>query len=182
VGATRFTNQTVGHPEMATDQFGSGGGFSDMWNQSHASWQAAAVAKYVAMGPTHPLGPPSGSFSPTGRATPDVSALGEGFQVYVRGAVQPVGGTSASSPTFAGYVSLLNEARFKAGKPAMGFFNPFAYQNADAFTDVTQGTNAIGRGGGLPLQYGFAAAPGWDAATGLGTPLFDKLLAAALAA
>jgi hypothetical protein len=28
----------------------------------------------------------------------------------------------------------------------------------------------------------FAAATGWDAATGLGTPHFDKLLAAAMAA
>ena len=79
-------------------------------------------------------------------------------------------------------VSLLNEARFKAGKPPMGFFNPFAYANPTAFTDVTKGTNAIGRGDGAALKYGFAAAPGWDAATGLGTPLFDRLLDAALAA
>lgn len=181
VGATRFLNQTVGQPEMATDQFGSGGGFSSIWNQSHAQWQADAVAKYVAMGSSLDKFPPSGSFPPLGRATPDISALGEGYQVYVGGRVEPVGGTSASSPAFAGYVSLLNEARFKAGKPQMGFFNPFAYQNPGAFTDVTHGTNAIDRGGG-PMTYGFAAAPGWDAATGLGTPRFDKLLAAALAA
>ena len=68
----------------ATDQFGSGGGFSSMWNQSHASWQTAAVARYVAMGPSLPRWPPAGSFPPLGRATPDVSALGEGFQVYVQ--------------------------------------------------------------------------------------------------
>ena len=181
VGATRFLNQTVGQTEMATDQFGSGGGFSSIWNNSHAQWQADAVAKYVAMGSSLDKFPPSGSFPPLGRATPDISALGEGYQVYVSGRVEPVGGTSASSPAFAGYVSLLNEARFKAGKPQMGFFNPFAYQNPDAFTDVTHGTNAIDRGG-APMPYGFAAAPGWDAATGLGTPRFDKLLAAALAA
>ena len=125
--------------------------------------------------------PPAGTFPTTGRATPDVSALGEGYQVYVSGKVESVGGTSASSPAFAGYVALLNEARFKAGKPQMGFFNPFAYANPDAFTDVVAGTNAISREG-LPFEYGFAAAPGWDAATGLGTPKFDKLLAAALAA
>ena len=87
----------------------------------------------------------------------------------------------SSSPALAGYVSLLNEARFKAGKPQMGFFNPFAYQNPDAFTDVIRGTNAISRMGGK-LKYGYAAAPGWDAATGLGSPQFDKLLAAALVA
>ena len=97
------------------------------------------------------------------------------------GVVQSVGGTSASSPAFAGYVSLLNEARIKAGKPVLGFLNPFLYAHPDAFTDVTKGTNAIGRGTG-PVPYGFEAAVGWDPATGLGTPLFDKLLQAALAA
>ena len=181
VGATRFLNQTVGHEEMATDQFGSGGGFSSQWSQSQAPWQQAAVAQYVAQGPSLPKWPPSGSFPPLGRATPDVSALGEGYQVIVGGKAESVGGTSASSPAFAGYVSLINEARFRAGKPQMGFINPFLYANPHAFTDIVKGTNAIGRGTG-DLQYGFAAAPGWDAATGLGTPLFDKLLEAALAA
>ena len=180
VGATRFVNQTVGSIEMATDQFGSGGGFSALWNESHAAWQSEAVQKYLAKGATLKGFPPSGTFPTNGRATPDVSALGEGYQVYVSGKVESVGGTSASSPAFAGYVSLLNEARFKAGKPQMGFINPFIYANPDAFTDVVLGTNAIGRDG-LPFEYGFEAAPGWDAATGLGTPLFDKLLKAALA-
>ena len=77
-------------------------------------------------------------------------------------------------------MSLLNEARFREGKPPMGFFNPFAYQNPSAFKDVTRGTNAVSRSG-APLDFGFAAAPGWDAATGLGTPIFDRLVAAALA-
>ena len=40
-----------------------------------------------------------------------MAALGEGYQVYANGKVESVGGTSASSPAFAGYVSLLNEAR-----------------------------------------------------------------------
>ena len=61
----------------------------------------------------------------------------------------------------------------------MGFINPFLYSNPDAFFDVVEGTNAIGRGTG-PLEYGYAAAPGWDPATGLGTPNFEKLLAAAM--
>mmetsp|Transcript_47202 Transcript_47202/g.106400 ORF Transcript_47202/g.106400 Transcript_47202/m.106400 type:complete len:179 (-) Transcript_47202:351-887(-) len=166
---------------MATDQFGSGGGFSSGFNQTEAQWQSKAVAAYVAQGSTLPKFPPAGSFPVLGRATPDVSALGEGYQVYVGGHVQSVGGTSASSPAFAGMVSLINEARFKAGKPQMGFLNPFLYANPDAFFDVVKGTNAIGRGTGN-LSYGFAAAPGWDPATGLGTPHFDQLLTAALKA
>merc|ERR1711879_441778 len=104
--------------------------------------------------------PPSGSYPSGGRATPDVSALGEGFQVLASGRVQSVGGTSASAPTFAGLVSLLNEARLKAGKPAMGYLNPFLYQNPDAFTDIIVGSDKIGRGGGS-LAYGYECAKGW---------------------
>jgi tripeptidyl-peptidase-1 len=176
VGSTRFQENKVGQPEMATDQFGSGGGFSSTFPQFKA--QASAVAHYLK---TATGLPPAKAFNATGRATPDVSALGEGFQVIAGGEVQSVGGTSASTPTFAGLVGLLNEARIKAGKPAMGYLNPFLYQNADAFTDVTVGTNAIGRGG-EKLKYGYKCEPGWDPATGLGTPLFGKLLTAAMKA
>jgi tripeptidyl-peptidase-1 len=101
--------------------------------------------------------------------------------VVQNGNVLSVGGTSASTPTFAGFVSILNEARQKAGKPAMGYLNPFLYQNQAAFRDVTVGTNAIGRSTG-PIAYGYPCAPGWDPATGLGTPNFAKLLAQAMAA
>jgi tripeptidyl-peptidase-1 len=80
----------------------------------------------------------------------------------------------------AALVSLINEQRLTKGMPAMGFLNPFLYQNADCFTDVVKGTNAIDRDGS-DVPFGFAAASAWDAATGLGTPVFDKLLAAALA-
>ena len=82
-----------------------------------------------------------------------------------------VGGTSASSPTVAGLFSLINDARIAAGKPPMGFANPFIYQNAAAFTDITQGDNT-----------GWQCDEGWDPVTGLGTPKFDRLLAAAMAA
>ena len=131
VGATRFVGQKVGGEEMASDKFGSGGGFSTRFAQSpHAAWQSAVVAAYIRGAPQLP---PAGSFPPLGRATPDVSALGEGFQVYQDGVAGPVGGTSASAPTFAGMVSLLNEARLQAKMPAMGFLNPFLYTNVHAF-------------------------------------------------
>lgn len=84
-----------------------------------------------------------------------------------------------STPAFAGMVSLLNEARLQAGQPALGFLNQWIYQNADAFTDVVLGTNAIGRDA-VPAKLGFNATTGWDPVTGLGTPLFGKLLKAAL--
>ena len=68
------------------------------------------------------------------------------------GHVSGVGGTSASAPAFAGMVSLLNEARLNKGGKPLGFLNPFLYQNAAAFTDVTEGTNAIGREMLMPLS------------------------------
>jgi tripeptidyl-peptidase-1 len=119
-------------------------------------------------------------YSPSGRATPDVSALGEGYQVIVHGKPTSVGGTSASSPAFASMVSLLNEARLGAGKKQLGFLNPFLYTNEAAFTDVTLGSNKVGRGG-QHLPYGYNCSAGWDPVTGLGTPLFQKLMAAAMA-
>ena len=69
-----------------------------------------------------------------------------------------------------------NENLEKHKKP-LGFLNPFLYQNSDAFTDIIQGTNAIGRGTG-PIKYGFNCTAGWDPATGMGSPNFAKLLKA----
>ena len=72
---------------------------------------------------------------------------------------------SASAPCFAAVVSLLNEHRLQNGKKQLGYLNPFLYKNIAAFTDITKGTNAIGRGNG-PIKYGFNATKGWDPATG----------------
>lgn len=159
---------------MATDQFGSGGGFSFQFSQANATWQKDAAATYLKTLTTNVPAP--STYAPDGRATPDVSALGEGFSVIVGGRVQSVGGTSASAPTFAGIISLLNEASIAKGGKQLGFLNAWIYQNADAWNDVVKGTNRIGRSG-QPLKYGWDAIKGWDAATGLGSPNFQKLLA-----
>lgn len=86
-------------------------------------------------------------------------------------------GTSASAPAFAALISLLNEARLQAKMPAMGFLNPFVYKNANAFHDVVKGNSFVGTG---PRQFGFNCTKGWDPVTGVGTPNFGKLLAAAM--
>ena len=69
------------------------------------------------------------------------------------------------------HTGLLNDGRVKAGKSSLGFLNPFIYQNAAAFNDITSGSN---NGCGL-FSKGFAAIPGWDPATGLGSPDFKRL-------
>jgi tripeptidyl-peptidase-1 len=88
---------------------------------------------------------------------------------------------------------LLNDARFRAGKPAMGFVNPWLYGSAagKALNDITTGA-AVGCAG-VDLQNGLKiphagkipyaswnATTGWDPVTGLGTPDFQKLMALAL--
>jgi tripeptidyl-peptidase-1 len=126
--------------------------------------------------------PKQATYPKGGRATPDVAALGTGYTLIIRGQKMPgVGGTSASAPVFAAMVSLINDALNTAGKPAVGFMNPLIYQNADAFFDVTVGSNKVGRGGGV-LTQGFNCSKGWDPVTGMGTPHYPKLLAAAMAA
>lgn len=80
------------------------------------------------------------------------------------------GGTSASAPLFGSLITRINDERLACGKSKVGFVNPVLYANAWALRDLTQGTNP---GCGTD---GFAAAPGWDPVTGLGTPQYDQLL------
>jgi len=179
VGATRFMEETP-TKEMASDQFGSGGGFSGRQKDDAVhEWQSNSVADYLALiaksGHGRPF-PPTSSFDPKARATPDVSALGEGYQIIMNGQQTTIGGTSASAPAFAALVSLLNEARIQAGKPVLGFLNPWLFGLAgrkglcnDGMTDVVNGTNAITLHGEAE-EFGWNATTGWDAATGLGTP------------
>lgn len=77
-------------------------------------------------------------------------------------------------------VTLWNDRRLNAGKPPLGFLNPLLYQLAaqhpEAFQDIEQGDTRAGNGfGSVVCQAGFEAGPGWDAATGLGSPHFAHL-------
>eukprot|EP00945_MAST-04E_sp_MAST-4E-sp1_P008990 g8990.t1 len=138
--------------------------------------QEEDIANYFKIAPQLP---PSDAFNKSGRATPDVAALGEGFQVITGGQTQPVGGTSASAPTFAAVISLLNEARLSSGKPPLGYLNPWLYGNPAILTDIVKGNNAIGRGP-FHLPYGFNCTKGYDPVSGLGTPDYEKMLQSAM--
>lgn len=169
VGSTYFISGTSGE-QQATTQFGSGGGFS--WDFPAPSYQQAAVNSYLS---STSLPPTKYAYAAWGRGSPDVSLLGEQFTVEVNGGLEAVGGTSASSPSFAALVSLLNEVCLKASGKSLGFANPLFYQNAGAFTDVTKGTSGIG---GNKKTEVWKAQAGWDASTGLGTPKFGDLVQA----
>lgn len=63
----------------------------------------------------------------------------------------------------------------------LGFLNPFLYSTgAAALNDITEGASSgcddVGYDGQIK-NAGWSAEVGWDAATGLGTPDFGKLLA-----
>lgn len=173
VGATRYVN-----PEAAVGF--SSGGFSDIWPRP--PYQEAAVSDYLR---THLKDRWAGLYNPRGRGFPDVAAQGVRYHVFSRDSDILVSGTSASAPTFAALVSLLNNARLGRGLPPLGFLNPWLYSVGRAgLTDIVDGgsTGCTGTDiySGLPTPVvpyaSWNATPGWDPVTGLGTPLFDKLL------
>lgn len=178
VTAVGGTDLKVAHVLDAEQAWSAGGGgFSG--RAAMPEYQKSAVESYLQSDAVPTMS--RDKFDATMRAYPDVSALG-GVQNPFCLINNPndgwiaVGGTSASSPVVAGMVARLNSLRIEEGKPSLGFLNPFLYQNPDAFNDVVWGEN---KDAGFA---GFRAAPGWDAATGLGTPDFEKLAAAALRA
>lgn len=127
----------------------TGGGFSVQFPLP--AWQASAG-----------ITPPAGG----GRGVPDIAGDADpqtGYQVLVDGQSLVIGGTSAVAPLWSGLIALLNQ---KLGKP-LGFLQPALYSipaSAHALHDITQGSNGS-----------FSAGPGWDACTGLGSPVGTNL-------
>ncbi|KAF4322988.1 hypothetical protein BBO99_00001076 [Phytophthora kernoviae] len=152
----------------------SGGGFSNIY--PIPEYQRSAVERYLTTRdiPTRP-----DFFNASGRAYPDVAALGAGYLVYMNGRLSSVSGTSASTPVFGAMVTLWNDVRLNAGKSPLGFINPLLYylaeNRADAFHDVVVGNNGAPRGGNNPCEDSFSAAAGWDAVSGVGTPNFPVI-------
>lgn len=92
------------------------------------------------------------------------------------------GGTSAGSPQWAGLIALADQ--MAGGR--VGGINATLYKlgkggNAGAyFHDITTGNNSVPADPGTPGTpiTGFDAVPGWDEATGWGTPIFSALVPA----
>lgn len=157
---TQVSSEVVWN-ETAAGDGATGGGVSDFF--SLPAWQANAHV------------PPSVNDQHNGRGVPDVAGDADpqtGYQVYFDGQSEPIGGTSAVAPLWAGLLALINQKRGKA----VGYLNPYLYQNyqqladSKALRDVTSGDNGA-----------YTAGPGWDACTGLGTPGGSQLLQALLA-
>lgn len=159
VGATRnIEPEVVAYND--NNGFVSGGGFSKYF--SRPAYQDKAVGAYVvSLGNKY-----EGMFNKNGRGYPDIAAQGYRYVTFWNGTKKLVDGTSASAPTMAAIISLVNDALIADGKPVLGFLNPWLYSEGfKSFTDIT-----IGSIKGCNTS-GFPAAVGWDAASGFGTPV-----------
>ncbi len=117
------------------------------------------------------------------RGVPDVSADGDpdtGLAMYIEGQWTLAGGTSASTPVWAGLTAIANQM---AGHP-LGFINPALYKIATTshyhqdFYDITSGNNT----NTTTNVKGYDATTGWDPITGLGSPNAAHLLPDLIAA
>jgi kumamolisin len=163
-GTTAFLGTSSAYFEESSwgepiEQWGSGGGTSTLIPRP--SWQQA----------------PGVPAAMNGRGLPDVAANADiisGWDIIAPDPGNPnqieegpVGGTSAAAPFWAAIIALIDEDLAHKSLPPVGFANPALYLFAQApsglpapaFHDVTLGSN---------LHY--PAGPGWDMATGLGTP------------
>jgi kumamolisin len=145
----KLTNETVWN----SDGGGTGGGVSALF--ALPDYQNATRV------------PVSVSTGKSGRGVPDVASDADpnsGYRIVVDGSAQIVGGTSAAAPLWAGMFALLNEAGGAVGQPHVTLYN-----NPSVFNDIREGNNKSG-------SIGYAAGPGWDACTGLGSPNGAALL------
>ncbi len=143
-----------------------GGGFSNVF--STPDWQKKVVEGYLNSGQA----PSKSFFNVSGRAYPDVSAFATNFEIILKGKEQFVNGTSLSTPTVAGIISILNDVRLNKGQKTLGFLNPLLYTTlkGKGFFDVINGSND-----GIGDCSGFKAIKGWDPASGWGQPNFGLL-------
>ena len=104
------------------------------------------------------------------RAVPDVSALADivpGWPDVINGTLQPVGGTSGSTPFTAAATALVDGSQRNAGSPRIGLANAWFYQavsHSGAFYDITDGNNDLAGVGCCQATIGY------DLASGLGVP------------
>jgi subtilase family serine protease len=164
-----------------------GGGISDLWTMPGGQLNASPGLNVLAAGATGAqCGAPGGYC----REVPDVAADANpatGYVVYWNGSGsspgqtagwQTIGGTSGAAPVWAALIALADSSP-ACGRVPLGDAIPALYRSASAdyggaFNDVQSGNNDFaGTNGGR-----FAAGPGYDEASGLGSPNATALVPA----
>jgi subtilase family serine protease len=159
---TGYTSAVSYIPETAWNESGSVSGGSGLWSTGGGassyygkpSWQVCQ-------------GVPADSK----RDLPDVSltaAMHDGYLVQTQGALYAIGGTSASSPSFAGLMALIvQKTGQRQGNANTRFYQLGAAQvgagGATVFHDTTSGNNSV------PGVTGYTCTTGYDPVTGLGS-------------
>lgn len=143
--------------------FESGGGSSTFY--AMPDWQSAVNMS-------------TNGGSAAARNIPDVALTADNIWVtYDHGSAEAFGGTSAAAPLWAGLTALVNEEAASAGAPPPGFLNPAIYQIAAGtnygrcFHDIITGANT-----NRNSTNEYFAVPGYDLASGWGTPAGTALL------
>jgi kumamolisin len=155
VGGTDLETAGPGGPWLSETAWADGGGGISPDKFKIPVWQIAAAAGCT-------------DCSNTYRNAPDVAANAN-FTFYVCAdqeacSANEYGGTSFAAPMWAGYLALANEQEVTDGGKTFGFVNPKFYSIGlgpyylTDFHDITSGSN------------GYAATPGYDLATGWGSP------------
>lgn len=117
VGATMdFNPEVVAYHDSG---YAGGGGFSYYFDRP--KYQDHVVPDYV----KSLNGSFAGLYNTEGRAYPDLSAQGSYFAFVWNGSDSRVSGTSAATPAAAAIFALVNDALIAAGKPTLGFLNPW---------------------------------------------------------
>lgn len=167
VGGTDLQTSSAGGPWSLESAWADGGGGISPDRFAIPFWQTMTASGCA-------------DCSTTYRNGPDVSANAN-FTYYVCADREPCtanlyGGTSFAAPLWAGYLALVNQQAVAEGKSTLGFINPALYDiglgasyDAD-FHDITSGSN------------GYPATPGYDLATGWGSPNGSALISALIGA
>ena len=176
VVAVGGTNLTMGAGNVWSSETGWGNGTSSMTSGG----SGGGVSKYAAE-PTYQRSvvptSMSGSSSPK-RVIPDIAADADpatgasvcsSYDYTTAAPWDVIGGTSLSSPLWAGMMAVFNQGRVANGLASMDGRTEFlpklyALPAAD-FHDITSGNN------------GYAAGAGYDMVTGFGSPIGPKLAA-----
>ena len=172
-------NQGLDAASLLAGSGAGGGGISSFWPMP--SYQAGAAAILQVTGKLS-SGAPCGAAAGLCREVPDVAADADpehGYLIYYNGSGaksdapsgwQGTGGTSGAAPLWAAVIALADADPSCGGAP-IGFANPALYQlagvsQATYFHEITSGDNDLtGGAGGL-----YPATPGYNMATGLGSP------------
>lgn len=183
-------NPNVNYGRWGIQQGAGGGGISSLWAMpSYQSGVAATLGVINSGSSGTPCAAPSGSYC---RELPDVSAdadplspyldywNGSGTNTHGESGWQGTGGTSGAAPVWAALFALADASRDCRGT-LVGFANSTLYALASQsqstyFNDITTGNNDFTPSGNTSGMY--AAATGYDMASGLGTPKAAALVPA----